>query len=154
MSLKFTFGSSTPEPHDHGGSPAGIPLPFAGAASRSTSTSSTLELRVSLEGPEAVCEGFSGDGVSYARATRAITDTSAAAVAVAVRSVLARAGAELPEPLIESVSGVVVSLDGAEAAVLTELGLVVTEGADQLSSVDETLQARTGISVGTPIRAD
>lgn len=150
MSLKFSFGGSSPEPHDHA-SP-GIPLPFAGAASQPVSTSSVLDFKVSLNGDEAVCEALSGDGASYARATKRIAESSTAGLAAAVRSVLARTGAELPEPLLGSVTGVVLDLGGAEASVLGELGLAVSPGAAQLAAIDAALQARTGLTAGTPIR--
>lgn len=155
MSLKFTFGGATPagaDHHEHTPATPGIPLPFAGAASRSTSSSSELELRVTLDDTAAHCAGVSGDGVTYAQASRALTGSSPAAVAAAVRSVLARTGAELPEPLIESVTAVTLALGGAEAAALAELGLTVDAGADPLAVVDDALQARTGLTTGTPIR--
>lgn len=151
MSLKFSFGGSSPEPHDHDA--PGITLPFAGAASRPTAGSSTLELTVTLGDGEVACTALSGDGVAYARAAKPVAAGAAPTLANAVRSVLARAGAELPEPLIESVTGVVLELGGAESAVLEELGLAVTPGATQLATVDEALQARTGVAAGTPIRA-
>lgn len=151
MDLKFSFGGASPD-HDHsghgsGGAPSGVPLPFAGATPVPLSTSSTLELRVSLGEAAVVCEALSGDGVSYARAEKASGDRSPAALAAAVRSALARTGAELPEPLIGSVTDVTLALGGAEDAVLAELGL---GGAP--SAVDAALQARTGIAVGTPMR--
>lgn len=155
MDLKFSF-SGGPDKHDHGdqGGPSGggVPLPFAGASSGSPlSTSSVLELRVSLVEGEMICEGLSGDGVSYASAQKQVLGDSDGALAAALRSVLARCGAELPEPLIASVTGVVLRLGGREPAVLRELGLAVAESGAQLASVDDGLQARTGIAVGTPI---
>lgn len=156
MDLKFSFGASNPLP---------LATEGAGSASAPLSASSTLELRVSLASASdtttgmasgaaadaVVCEALSGDGVSYARAEKACRDLNAAGLASAVRSALARAGAELPEPLIGSVTGVTLELGGSETAVLIELGLEVTAGADPLALVDETLQARTGIAAGTPI---
>jgi len=164
MDLKFTFSGSSHDPgaddhdhegHGHGAGP-GIPLPFAGATN-SGSTSSTLELRVSFIETDGtiVCEAFSGDGVSYARAEKAVSDRDPIALATAARSVLARCGAELPEPLIGSVTEVTLALGGAEAAALAELGLPLVQSLDPaapISSVDDALQARTGIAAGTPIR--
>ena len=161
MDLKFTFNGSSHDrgqnEHHHDDAHSGIPLPFAGASgSGPAAASNVLELRVSASGATVVCEGLSGDGVSYARAEKPVEDPAApAALAPAVRSVLARAGASLPEPLIESVTGIVLALDGAEAAVLAELGLPLLEQADPaapISAVDEALQARTGVAAGTPIR--
>lgn len=167
MDLKFTFSGSAHDRssddhahdgHGHGGagSGPGIPLPFAGATN-SGSASSTLELRVSLVDAAGTmaCEAFSGDGVSYARAEKAVRDRDPAALAAAARSVLARCGAELPEPLLGSVTEVSLTLGGAEAAVLAELGLGLAPHPDPaapVSSVDDALQARTGIAAGTPIR--
>ena len=145
MDLKFTFGASNPLP---------LTAEGAGSASASGPGSSVLELRVTLADGEAVCEGVSGDGASYARATKRVADDGSSTLAAAVRSVLARAGAELPEPLLGSVTGVVLSLGGADAQVLADLGLVVAPGAspsDPVSAIDEALQARTGLSAGTPI---
>ena len=62
-------------------------------------------------------------------------------------------GVWLPEPLIDSVSGIALSLGGREAAALEALGLTVSLDAPVLAQVDETLQARTGLTAGTPIRA-
>jgi hypothetical protein len=61
----------------------------------------------------------------------------------------------LPEPLLGSVTGITLALDGAEAAVLAELHLALTQSLDPaapISAVDDALQARTGIAAGTPIR--
>lgn len=160
MDLKFTFSGATPDQHDHGGAPGGIPLPFAGAPSAPLSTSSVLEMVVTLlpSGDEIECDARSGDGVSYARAQRSVkaklaaeSETTDAALGLALKSVLARAGAELPEKLIESVTSVKLSLGGREAAVLTELGLIANPAAAILAQVDAPLQARTGITAGTPI---
>ena len=160
MDLKFSFGNSSKPSqsshdtsHDHAehsaGAAGGIPLPFAGASSGTPlSSSSVLELRVSLGDGELVCEALSGDGVGYARAAIGAEDRPLAA---AVRSVLARAGAELPEPLRGSVTAVVLDLGGREAEALEGLGLTVSLASSQLSTVDEALQARTGLAAGTPI---
>ena len=145
MSLQFSFGAANP-----------LPLVPDGAAGAPATTSSVLDLRVTIEGgapATVVCEGISGDGVSYARAEKAVQDPdSPAGLAAAARSALARAGAELPEPLIESVTGVVLSLGGIEREVLAELGLNIDADADPVARVDDALQARTGIAAGTPIR--
>lgn len=158
MDLKFSFSgakSSRDASHDHdghahgaAGAAGGIPLPFAGAASAPLSSSSVLELRVSLQGETMICEGVSGDGVTYARAE---VSAGGRPFAHALRSALARAGAELPEPLLGSVTAVVLDLDGREAETLEGLGLAVSGGGAQLATVDEMLQARTGISAGTPV---
>lgn len=162
MDLKFTFGGGTPAAeHTHGAESPGIPLPFAGATQQPTSASSVLELRVSIgaddEGAGAVrCEAVSGDGATYGKAEKAVHgEASPALLAAAARSVIARAGAELPEPLLGSVSSLTLSFGGAEAAVLQELGLLVEPSLDPqapVSAVDAALQARTGILAGTPIR--
>lgn len=144
MDLKFSFGAANPLPFSTEG---------AGAASQPGAGAGVLELRVSMttDGTEMVCEGVSGDGVSYARAHRAIAADDASSLAAALRSVLARGGAELPEPLLNSVSAVVLDLAGREAEVLAELGLTASTGT-QLCTVDEALQSRTGITAGTPVR--
>lgn len=152
MDLKFTFGASNPLPLAEG----------AGSASAAPSASSELELRVTLpsggtgDGTSTlICEGLSGDGVSYARTERRVEDpASPSQLAAGVRSALARAGAELPEPLLGSVTGVRLVLSGAEAAVLSELGVAMGPDprADGFAAIDEALQARTGIPAGTPIR--
>lgn len=103
-----------------------------------------------------VCEALSGDGVSYARIVRELSGashlTEPAYLATGVRSALSRIGPELPEPLMGAATEVVLALGGGEAEVLTELGIEVDVAKDPHARVDETLQARTGISVGTPIR--
>lgn len=121
-----------------------------------------LELRVTRgagtgtgtdgDGSVLVCEALSGDGVSYARAEREFTES--AGLAAAVRSVLSRVGPEMPEPLLGSVTGVVLSLGGGEAEALAELGLAVDEAQDPPAAVNEALQARTGVAAGTPIRIE
>lgn len=152
MDLKFSFGASNPLPlATDGAGSASLPISTAPA-----STSSALELRVSLTGATpalAVCEAISGDGVSYARAEKSVQDpVSSTDIAAAVRSALARAGAELPEQLLGSVTGVRLDLDGREIEVLAKLGIPVASGVDSLAAVDEALQARTGLAAGTPIR--
>ena len=149
MDLKFTFGGASPDQHDHGGAPSGIPLPFAGIASAPASASSVLEVHVTRLGETVIAEARSGDGVSYARAERAGADHSPAGLAAAARSAIARAGAELGEPLVQSVSAVVVDLGEDSDEVLRELGLDPADPA-----VTEALQARTGITAGTPIHCE
>lgn len=145
MDLKFSFGASNP-----------LPLSAEGAGSASPgAASSVLELHVTLvDGAQLRCEGVSLDGVSYASAEKQVSsEEDPASLAATLRSVLARCGAELPEPLIDSVSGIALSLGGREAAALEALGLTVSLDAPVLAQVDETLQARTGLTAGTPIRA-
>lgn len=156
MDLKFTFAGASSD-HGHDGAPAGIPLPLAGAPSPGETSgqgSSILELVVTQtdDGSELVCEGRSGDGANYATARRAVTGSDNDALALAFRSVLARGGAELPEPLLGSVSAVVVFLHGRERDVLTALGVTVSPAGQLLGQVDDALQARTGIAAGTPLR--
>ena len=145
MDLKFSFGASNP-----------LPLSAEGAGSASPgAASSVFELHVTLlDGSQLRCEGVSLDGVSYASAEKQVSsEEDPASLAATLRSVLARCGAELPEPLIDSVSGIALSLGGREAAALEALGLTVSLDAPVLAQVDETLQARTGLTAGTPIRA-
>lgn len=153
MDLKFTFGAANPLPLATSGTGTG------GTGGSGASSASTLDLRVTLESGQpavAVCEGLSGDGVAYARAEKAVQDpASASELAAAVRSVLARVGAELPEPLIDSVTGIVLALGGAEAEVLARLGITASASPDPsapIAAVDEALQARTGVAAGVPIR--
>lgn len=163
MDLKFTFGASNPLPLSAQG---------AGSASSPGPGSSVLELRATLVTQESVvteesvlagtaqlaegsllrCEGVSADGVAYASAEKQVSGDDAASLAAALRSALARCGAELPEPLIGSVSAIALDLGGSEAEVLGELGLMVSPGSPILAQVDEALQSRTGITAGTPIR--
>lgn len=146
MDLKFTFGASNPLPLSTSG---------AGSASAPGPGSSVLELRVTLLTDESLmrCEGLSGDGVAYASAEKSISDEDPASLAAALRSVVARCGAALPEPLIGSVGAIVLDLAGGEASALKALGLHVATGSTTLAQVDESLQARTGITAGTPILA-
>lgn len=148
MDLKFSFGGASPDHHDHGGAPSGIPLPFAGAATQLASTSSVLELHVTVAGQEVIAEALSGDGVSYGRAVTSAVDRDSVGVAAAARSALARVGAELGDPLIGSVSAVVLDLGTLAAPVLAELGVEAPGEA----RVTEALQARTGVAQGTPVR--
>ena len=144
MDLKFSFGASNP-----------LPLSAEGAGSASPGVgSSVLELHVTLlDGAQLRCEGVSLDGVSYASAEKQISlDEDPPALAAGLRSVLARCGAELPEPLIDSVSAIALSLNGHEVLALEALGLTVAAGSPILAQVDGALQARTGVAAGTPIR--
>ncbi len=145
MDLKFTFGASNPLPLSSTG---------AGSASSPGPGSSVLELRVSLRPDDSLmrCEGVSADGVIYASAEKKISAEDPTGLAAALRSVVARCGAELPEPLIGSVSAIAVDLGGSEADALGELGLMVSPNAPILAQVNESFQARTGITAGTPIR--
>ena len=149
MDLKFSFGGASPDQHDHGGAPSGIPLPFAGAATSLTPASTVLEVRVTLAGEAVVAEALSGNGVTYARAARSTVDLSPAGLAAAARSAIARAGAELGDRLVGTVSAVVLALGEHTGAVLQQLELDAADPA-----VSEALQARTGISAGTPIRLE
>lgn len=149
MDLKFSFGGASPDQHDHGDAPSVIPLPFAGAATSRTPSSTVLEVRVALAGDAVVAEALSGDGVSYAKASRSIVDLSPASIAAATRSAVARAGAELGDPLVTSVSAIVLTFGAQSDGVLRELELDSANPA-----VSTSLQARTGIMAGTPIRLE
>lgn len=151
MDLKFTFGASNPLPLASEGAgsaslPGGLGGPGAGMC----------ELRVRLNTAERslLCEGVSGDGVAYSSAEKKLAGEDIASLASALRSVIARGGAELPEPMLGSVSAISLQLDGREAEALTELGLMVSPGGAILAQIDEALQARTGITAGTPIRRE
>lgn len=147
MSLAFTFGGASSGHHDHEGAPTGVSLPIG-------APSNALELRVSLTDGEVVGEVFSSDGTSYARAVKAVTASDPDVVAPAVRSVLARAVAELPEPVQNSVGEIRLDLAGEESRVLAALGLRLDGRVDPPSATDEALQARTGLAAGTPIRVN
>lgn len=160
MDLKFSFGGGSSDSHDHGGTSSGIPLPFAGASSSSVSHSNTLEIRLTLSDPEShtptvVANALSGDGVSYAKAQKLVQDLTAEGITAAARSALARVGAELGDPLVQSVTAVVIDLGAHRTAVFGELGLsnAALAGATECEGVmTEGLQARTGISAGTIVR--
>ena len=147
MDLKFTFGASNPLPLSTEG---------AGSASSLGAGNGMCELRVTLntDSGSLLCEGVSGDGVAYSSAEKKLAADDTASLAAALRSVLARGGAELPEPMLGSVSAIALALGGREAEALGELGLMVSPGNVVLAQVDEPLQARTGISAGTPIRIE
>ncbi|MBL3687593.1 hypothetical protein D3248_11600 [Leucobacter zeae] len=148
MDLKFSFGGASPDHHDHGGAPSGIPLPFSTAPA---TRSSVLEVVVRRSGdaPGAVvAEAISGDGVTYARAEVAAPETrDPQALARSVRSALSRAVAELEGPLAESVTAIALDLDDSSADVLAALGIDPAAPA-----VDDALQRRIGVSAGTAIR--
>ncbi|MFC5337721.1 hypothetical protein [Leucobacter denitrificans] len=150
MDLKFSFGGASPDHHDHGGAPSGIPLPFAGSATAPVSTSGELDVVVridnSADAPLVVAEVITGDGVTYARGDVSVDPTDAAALAKATRSAISRAVAGLEGPLAESITAVELSFQTA-AEVLPILG-IDTES----PVVTEALQARLGINTGTPIR--
>ncbi|PRI09991.1 hypothetical protein [Leucobacter massiliensis] len=149
MDLKFTFGGASPDRHDHGGAPSGVPLPFSTVApGAGLSTSSVLEVRARRAGTAALAEAVSGDGVVYASAEVAFADDGPASLARAVRSALSRAVAGLEGPLAESVSAVVLELGDAGQKVLAELGIADAANA----AVDEALQRRIGVGAGTPVR--
>lgn len=144
MNLSFTFGGASAGQHDHHDAAPSASLP-------SGPPSSVLQLNVSLRDGVARGAVISGDGTVYAQAEKPVPGFSHPEVASAVRSVLARAVAELPEPVQESVSEIRFDLGGPEAAVAQELGLAVDLSADPPARIDDALQARTGITAGTPI---
>ncbi len=150
MDLKFSFGGASPDHHDHGGAPSGIPLPFAGAASTPVSTSNELDVVVRIDAsagaPLVVAEVITGDGVTYARGDVGVDPFDTTALAKATRSAISRAVAGLEGPLAEAVTAVELNLPDA-AGVLMGLGIDSGEPV-----VTEALQARLGINVGTPIR--
>lgn len=155
MSLKFTFSSGGEGQHDHSSTdeqrPGAIsltPTTTTGLPHATPSQSSVLELRVTSIDGNVRCEGVSGDGVTYSSAS--VTPGSKP-LAEVVRSAIARAGAALPEPLLGAVTAVVFDLSDRSAEVARDLGLTVSETGDQLATVSEALQMRTGVSAGTPI---
>lgn len=161
MDITFTFGSSNPLPLTPQGQNSGATGAEASTlelhVTRSVGKVRTGEIRTgeirtgAIDGEVLACEGRSGDGVSYARAERALSSSDPAGLATALRSVLARAGAELPEPLLGTVTGIVLDLGPDGLPVLAELG--IASGAEHAGYVvDDALQARTGIAAGTRIR--
>lgn len=159
MDLKFSFGGASPDHHDHGGAPSGIPLPFAGAATK-VSTSNVLDVVVRVDSsgvePLVVAEVITGDGVTYSRSEIAcdpstvdptFPDTSA--LARVVRSAISRAVAALEGPLALSITSIELQVP-AGAVVVAELG--ADSGATG-AIVSETLQARMGVNAGVPINA-
>lgn len=149
MDLKFSFDGASPDHHDHGDVPSGIPLPFAGVASTPVSTSSELDVVVRADSSTTerliVAEVITGDGVTYARGDVASDATDEDGLAHAARSAISRAVAGLEGPLSESITSIRLELPNA-AAVLAGLGLEA-----DAPSVTEALQARIGVAVGTPI---
>lgn len=175
MDLKFTFGGASPDQHDHGGAPSGIPLPFAGAASSPVSTSSELDVFVRLvtspEGSTAVAEVVTGDGVTYTRSEvelkrprgvggplpvdsgETVDPADTDALMRAARSAISRAIAGLEGPLAQAITSIELDVPGA-AAVVAALGAGSGPVGDRsiAGTVTEALQARFGVNVGTPIR--
>lgn len=160
MDLKFTFGASSPLPlssagagsasahGSHGGPGAGLSDGHGGPKTGMCE----LRVRLNADAETLLCEGVSGDGVAYSSAEKKLAGTDLASLATALRSVIARGGAELPDPMLGSVSAITLQLGGREEAALNELGLMVSPGGAILAQIDEALQARTGITAGTPIR--
>lgn len=175
MVLKFTFGGASPDQHDHGGAPSGIPLPFAGAASTPVSTSNELDVAVRIvaspEGSTAIAEVITGDGVTYTRSEvvlgrarnvggplvhdggEQIDAADTEALTRAVRSAISRAIAALEGPLATAITSVTLAVPGA-AAVVASLGADPAPLSDPKSagSISELMQARLGIAQGVPIR--
>ncbi|GAB2555450.1 hypothetical protein [Leucobacter ruminantium] len=154
MDLKFSFGGASPD-HGHeargrGDAPSGIPLPFSTVPPRSTS--GVLEVRVRRSADGVTASAVTGDGVVYCDAEAPVRGEGSAALARAVRSAASRAVAALEGPLADSVTGLVLGLDGEESAVLDEFGIVADADAEQAAAVDEGLQRRIGVAAGTPIR--
>lgn len=150
MDLKFSFGGASPDHHDHGGAPSGIPLPFAGASATQVSTSNELDVvvRVDASGSEplVVAEVITGDGVTYARGDVTVDPNDPAALARAARSAISRAVAGLEGPLATAITAVELQLPEA-TALLEPLGVSA-----ESPSVTEALQARIGVAAGTPFR--
>lgn len=163
MDLKFSFGGASPDHHDHGGAPSGIPLPFAGAASFPVSTSSELDVVVRIDRsaaePLVVAEVITGDGVTYSRGDVILpdgADHNFSALAKSVRSAVSRAVAALEGPLAQSITAIELQLasEGADSETV-DAGAGVLEALSLSSNnpeVSEALQARIGVSAGTKIR--
>lgn len=106
-----------------------------------------------------IAEALSGDGVSYGRAALEETARDPQMLARAVRSAAARVVAELEGPLAEAVTGVILSLGGAELAVIEALDFPSAEPLPQavpatrpaVAVTSEPFQRRTGIASGTPV---
>jgi len=152
MSLKFTFGGGSPDHHDHGSAPAGVgelpltPAPVGGGS---------LEFVLRLEDSRISGEARSESGVAYATADKAVAGRGAAAAAGAIRSVLSRLEAELVEPLRTTATAIelVLAADADARLGIDAAPLLAELGADPAAPVvDDALQARTGITAGTPIR--
>lgn len=151
MDLKFSFGGASPDHHDHGDAPSGIPLPFT--TQPAGSASSVLEVRTRLGGTvdetTVIAEACSGDGVAYSTAEVIVSGEGSAALSRALRSAVSRAVAGLEGPLAESISALVVDLGGAESDALAELGVHMSQPSPVIT---ESLQRRMGIAADTPIR--
>ena len=145
MDLKFTFGGNQPHEHSDTAAGGGIPLPFAGQVS---SASSVLRMVVTGDDTAVTATALSGDGVNYGSSTVDVADPSVEALARAVRSSVARAGAELNGPMLQSI--IELTLDFTDPtrapAVLTVFGL-----SPAAAQVDEVLQTRTGLPAGIPV---
>ena len=173
MDLKFSFGGASPDHHDHGDAPSGIPLPFAGTASLPVSNSNELDVVVRIDRsatePLVVAEVITGDGVTYSRgdvllpegadqggADQAGADRDFAALAKAVRSAVSRAVAGLEGPLAQSITAIELQLASVGAGADTvDAGAGVIQALDLSADdpqVSEALQARIGVSAGTKIR--
>ncbi|QIK64336.1 hypothetical protein G7068_14830 [Leucobacter viscericola] len=151
MDLKFSFGGASPD-HSHDGpgeAPSGIPLPFSVAPA---STSSVLEVQVRCTDSAVFAEALSGDGVTYGRAEVDEADRDPRALARAAQSAVARVVAELEGPLAESVTAIVLQLNGAESRIIEELGFEAAQD-PALALTSEAFQRRTGVALGTPVRA-
>lgn len=159
MDLKFSFGGASPDHHDHGGAPSGIPLPFAGSAGPvSTSNELDVVVRIDTSGDDSlvVAEVITGDGVTYSRSEIAC-DPSAAdpaspdvqTLARISRSAIARAVAALEGPLATAITSIELQVP-ASAVVVAGLGADSTPTG---AVVSEALQARMGVNIGVPIRA-
>lgn len=149
MSLKFTFGGSNPDTHDHSDTPSGATsLPLT---SLQAPGSGPLEFMLALDSAQVSGEARSGSGVAYATASKPVTEQDAAVFAGAIRSVLSRLEAELVEPLRGTATAIEIAI--APATGLNAAGLLSELGVDATTrAVGEALQARTGVSAGTPIR--
>lgn len=168
MDLKFTFGGASPDRHDHGEAPSGIPLPFSTTPATS---SSVLELKVrrgsatdQAAGPEGwapadpaaiaanstrpliVAEAVSGDGVVYTSATVLAAGEDPGALARAVRSAASRAVAALEGPLAASITTLTVALEplDAHAASDTPHGAVGAAVLAELGIAVTGSQSQTG----------
>lgn len=160
MDLKFSFGGASPDHHDHGGAPSGIPLPFAGAATAQLSNSNVLDVVVRIDSsgaePLVVAEVITGDGVTYSRSEIACDPATVdpaspdiAALARASRSAISRAVAALEGPLAMSITSIELQMP-AGVVVIAELG---ADSGPTGAVVSDALQARMGVNAGVPIQA-
>ena len=148
--MKFTFGGASPDHHDHGDAPSGIPLPFT--TKSLGSSSGVLELRARLVPGTVIAEALSGDGVAYATAEVALRDEGSAGLARTVRSALSRAVAGLEGPMADSISALILDLGGEEQAVLAEFDIDSDASASPVAVINDALRMRIGAPSGTPIR--